>query len=449
MPSAAAKIPVYRGEFGPEQAERLLWRAGFGPRRGQARKLARQGLNESVRALTAPGRQRFVGPRPKDEKGRPLAPRDAWGHDHLWWLDRMVRGNRPLMERMTLVWHDWFATSNEGVGSQGLMLRQNALFRRYWLGSFRQLSLAVTRDPAMLLWLSGTDNTKWSPNENYARELMELFTLGAGRGYTERDVREQARALTGFRNDWREGVGPTRFRFDRERHDVGSKRIFGRRGRFDWRDAVELCVKHPRHPSFFVSKLWGYFIPTTPPAATRRALERLYVRSGYSARPVVRAILKHPHLYDGPRMVKPPIVYTAGLLRASGRGIDTESWTWLCANAGQQLFYPPNVVGLERRPLARHGDLPRPVGHRRTGRAKRAARPEQGAGAVRRRQAARPGARVLGQPAALPRHAPRPPQLHQARARDREPELEAEELPGAVENSLRQLIAVSPDLQTS
>ena len=345
MPSAAAKIPVYRGEFGPEQAERLLWRAGFGPRRGQARKLARQGLNESVRALTAPGRERFVGPRPKDEKGRPLAPRDAWGHDHLWWLDRMVRGNRPLMERMTLVWHDWFATSNEGVGSQGLMLRQNALFRRYWLGSFRQLALAVTRDPAMLLWLSGTDNTKWSPNENYARELMELFTLGAGRGYTERDDREQARALTGFRNDWREGVGPTRFRFDRERHDLGSKRIFGRRGRFDWRDAVELCVKHPRHPSFFVSKLWGYFIPTTPPAATRRGLERLYVRSGYSARPVVRAILKHPHFYDGPRMVKPPIVYTAGLLRASGHGIDTESWTWLCANAGQQLFYPPNVSG--------------------------------------------------------------------------------------------------------
>ncbi len=75
---------------------------------------------------------------------------------------------------------------------------------------------------------------------------MELFTLGAGRGYTERDVREQARALTGFRNDWREGVGPTRFRFDRERHDVGSKRVFGRRGRFDWRDAVRLCVTHPR-----------------------------------------------------------------------------------------------------------------------------------------------------------------------------------------------------------
>jgi hypothetical protein len=129
-------------------------------------------------------------------------------------------------------------------------------------------------------------------------------------------------------------------------------------------DAVELCVKHPRHPSFFVSKLWGYFIPTTSPAATRRGLERLYVRSGYSARPVVRAILKHPHFYDGPRMVKPPIVYTAGLLRASGRGVDTESWTWLCANAGQQLFYPPNVwagtttAGLTRPPTWPGGTSP-------------------------------------------------------------------------------------------
>ena len=117
------------------------------------------------------------------------------------------------------------------------------------------------------------------------------------------------------------------------------------RGRFDWRDAVELCVKHPRHPSFFVSKLWGYFIPTTPPAATRRGLERLYVRSGYSARPVVRAILKHPHFYDGPRMVKPPAVYTAGLLRAIGRGIDTTSWAWLSSGTGQRLFMPPNVAG--------------------------------------------------------------------------------------------------------
>jgi uncharacterized protein (DUF1800 family) len=345
VPHAASRLPVYRGEFGPAQAERLLWRAGFGPRRGQAEALARKGLGGAVAALTAPGRQRLVGSPPRDDKGRRLAPADAWGHDHLWWLDRMVRGRRPLVERMTLVWHDWFATSNDGVGSQALMLRQNRLLRRYWLGSFEQLVLAITRDPAMLLWLSGTENTKWAPNENYARELMELFTLGAGRGYSERDVREQARALTGFRNDWRKGVGPTRFRFDRERHDVGVKRVFGRPGRYDWRDACRLCLEHHNHPSFFVRKLWGYFIPTAPARSTQKALERRYVRGHYAVRPVVEAILKHPLLYEGPRMVKPPIVYTAGLLRGAGRGVDSEAWTWLCANAGQQLFFPPNVSG--------------------------------------------------------------------------------------------------------
>jgi hypothetical protein len=110
--------PHYRGQFGRAEAERLLWRAGFGPRPGEADRLARKGLDAAVRSLTYPGRERLRGPKPRDDKGRPLAPRDAYGHDHLWWLDRMVRTSRPLVERMTLVWHDWFATSNDGVESQ-------------------------------------------------------------------------------------------------------------------------------------------------------------------------------------------------------------------------------------------------------------------------------------------------------------------------------------------
>src|SRR5207248_6812140 len=125
-----------------------------------------------------------------------------------------------------------------------LMLRQNKLFRNNALGSFAKLLAGVTRDPAMLIWLSGIDNTKDAPNENYGRELMELFTLGAGRGYTEKDVREQARALTGFRNDWKEGVGPIDFRFEPERHDPGTKTIFGQSGEFDWRDSCRLCLEH-------------------------------------------------------------------------------------------------------------------------------------------------------------------------------------------------------------
>ena len=335
----------HRGRFGVAEAERLLWRAGFGPRRGEAEALAKLGLGGAVHALVYPGSERLVGPAPTDDKGRPLAPYDAWGQDHVWWLDRMVRTSRPLVERMALVWHDWFATSNDGVGSQRLMLNQNQLFRAHGLGSFQQLLLDVTRDPAMLLWLNGAENSKRAPNENYAREMMELFTLGAGRGYTESDVRQQARSLTGFRNDWRQGVGNVDFRYDPTLHDPGTKTIFGKRGAFTWRDAVRLAVAHPDHPSFFVEKLWSYFVAGDPDAATRRALERLYVDSGHTVRPVLTAILKHPALHTGGRLVKPPVVYTAGLLRRLGRPVDTTSWAWLGAMSGQQLFYPPNVAG--------------------------------------------------------------------------------------------------------
>jgi uncharacterized protein (DUF1800 family) len=336
---------VYRGSFDVPQAERLLWRAGFGPRPGEAEALAKLGLAQAVHTLVNPGFEHLVGPTPHDAKGHPLAPADAWGHDHCWWLDRMVRTSRPLVERMTLVWHDWFATSNSGVGDQKLMLRQNELFRSHSLGSFERLLIDVTEDPAMLLWLNGTENRKDAPNENYAREMMELFTLGADRGaYTEVDVREQARSLTGFQNKWKPGIGDYDFHLDPSEHDTGTKHVFHKAGTFDWRAACKLCVAHPLHASFFVTKLWSYFIPTAPSPATLTALEGLY-RNGNEIRPVVQAILQHPVLYEGPRMMKPPIVHIAGLLRRLHAGITTTDWAWIGQLSGQQLFYPPNVAG--------------------------------------------------------------------------------------------------------
>jgi len=337
--------PTYRGRFGPEQAERLLWRAGFGPRPGEAVQLAGKGLGGAGRSLQNPPGESLSGPPPVDEKGRPIAPYDAWGHDGLWWLDRMVRSNRQLVERMSLVWHDWFATSDAEVGSPRLMLRQNKLFRRLGLGSFQTLLIEVTRDPAMLLFLSGVQNNKFAPNENYGRELMELFTLGADRGYSERDVREQARALTGFKAEWKEGLGAYNFHFDAKLHDRGVKKMLGKRGKFSWRDSCMICVENRNHPSFFVNKLWSYFIPVPIPAKTRSALQRLYVQSNHKIRPVMEAILMHPLLYEGPRMVKPPAVYQAGMLRGLGRGVDTDSWTWISGLMGQRLFSPPNVAG--------------------------------------------------------------------------------------------------------
>ena len=310
--------PVYRGDFGRAQAERLLWRAGFGPRPGDLDALAAKGLRGAVLSLTRPGPERLDGPAPT-VGGQPLAPYDAWGHDHLWWLDRMIRSNRQLIERMTLNWHDWFATSRSGVDSARLMINQNQLLRRNALGNFGTLFMKITEDPAMLLWLSGSENNKWAPNENYGREMMELFSLGADRGYSEADVRQQARALTGWRNDWDDGVGPHNFRYDHKFHDDGVKRIFGKKGRFTWRDSVRLCLAHRSHPSFFVDKLWSYFVPVPPDKQTRRALESMYVNGRHAVRPLVEAILMHPAFYEGPRMVKPPVVYIAGLMRATGR----------------------------------------------------------------------------------------------------------------------------------
>src|SRR4051794_29194809 len=218
----ASPVPVYTGAFETAQATRLLWRAGFGPRPGDAGDLAKKTVEQAVLSLTRPtGAANLIGPEPHNEDGSPLAPADNYGDDHMWWLDRMVRSDQQLVERMTLIWHDWFATSSAAVDGQQRILDQNELFRTKGLGSFIDLAQAVTADPAMLQWLNGVDNHKRAPNENYARELMELFTLGADRGaYTETDVREMARVLTGWDADWDDASGQyVNFRFRPELHD--------------------------------------------------------------------------------------------------------------------------------------------------------------------------------------------------------------------------------------
>ncbi len=329
------------------QARRLLWRTGFGPTPGQAQALAGQPIEQVVHSLTRPsGAAVLQGPEPTDDEGNALAPADAWGQDHCWWLDRMIRSDQQLVERMTFIWHDWFANSNEKVNDQQRMLDQNSLFRENALGSFHDLFLAVTVNPAMLVFLDGIYNDKYEPNENYAREMMELFSLGADRGaYTEDDVREMARALTGWRAEWTQSSGLQNFHFDPTRHDTGQKTVFGQTGNWNWEDAVRLCVTHPLHASFFAAKLWSYFVPTPPSEATLASLQGLYTSSGYSIRAVVEAILQHPDFLEGPELLTPPVVYNAGLLRAIGRPIDTIAWAWLSSGAGQQLFYPPNVSG--------------------------------------------------------------------------------------------------------
>ena len=346
-PKSPQPFGVYSGTFGRVQAKRLLDRAGFGPKPGQALQLSQMGLQSAVYSLTRPsGSATLSGPDPVDGDGLPIAPTDAWGHDHLWWLDRMIRSDQQLVERMALVLHDWFATSNDKVGKAQLMIDQSNLFRSGCFGSFRTLLENVTQDPAMLLWLDGVENTRNRPNENYSREVQELFTLGADRGaYTEQDVRELARCFTGFRYTWDDTLGPISFRYDSTRHDNTNKTVYGHTGNWTWQDGCRLCVENPLHASFFVKKLWSYFIPQPPSSDTLDALAYIYVTNGYAIRPVIEAILMHPDFYEGPAMVKPPVVFLASLMRATGTFIHDEQWTWLSQMAGQMLFYPPNVSG--------------------------------------------------------------------------------------------------------
>jgi hypothetical protein len=351
-PQPADGLRPHTGPFGVAEATRLMFRAGFGPRPGQAQALASLGMRGAVDSLLNPGGTGLTGPPPSGDflVGGQFAPADRYGHLHLQMMDRQVRSDDQLGERMTFVLHDWFSVSEAGADRQ-LLPAHIDLLRANWRGSFRDLLMKVTADPAMLEFLNGNDNRRGAPNENYGRELMELFTLGADRGaYTEADVREMARSLTGWRNDYADGVGSYNFRFDASQWDPGRKTIFAgtpyeRTGRFMWQDAVNAVVDHPLHPSFVVLKLWSYFIPTAPSATTQAQLEALYRRSGEQLGPLVEAILIHPDLHQGRTMVKPPVVYASGQLRARGRGIDTDMWVYLLGDAGQILGQPPNVAG--------------------------------------------------------------------------------------------------------
>jgi uncharacterized protein (DUF1800 family) len=330
-----------RSSWSEAHVRRVFWRAGFGATPKEASLWAGRGQKATVDWLVDGGSAKLVGPAPRLEEGR-LDPVNEWGHDHLWWLDRMVRSQRPLEEKVTLFWHDHFATTEQ---DRPLMLRQNNAIRNRALGRFPELLRAIATDSAMQLFLSLVDNDKDSPNENFARELMELFTLGGG--YSERDVREAARAMTGWRAKWtNRGFGG--IYYDRERHDTGVKRILGQRGRFDWEDVLKIVTTHPRHAPFLVTKLWSFFVTRPPSKSTVKRLARTYTSSGLLIKPVVREILDDKALYadlDQPDMIKSPVVFVAGTLRTTGRGIDRDSWTWLCDSMGQMLFQPPSVAG--------------------------------------------------------------------------------------------------------
>jgi uncharacterized protein (DUF1800 family) len=349
-------------EWNSRNVEHLYNRAGFGARPNEVDYALRTGhaaiVEQFLAGFAQPGDPFFVDPpsRPErrdyDEEGFRKAI-DAFRRDERallvgyagWWIDQMVEARDPLREKMVLFWHGYFTSSARDVKSASAMVQQNELFHRLALGSFRELLRAIVRDPAMLEYLDNNQNRKESPNENFAREIMELFTLGEG-NYTEEDIKEAARALTG----WKTTDDKLDAYFVPRQHDAGKKTILGRTGKFDADDFVDILLDQPACPRWVAKKLLMHF-EGAEPSETRLAEYAAFLKSSkFEVAPFLRKLFADPQFYRdeilGER-ISSPVEYLVGTTRRLGIEVPSQL-LWLGAGQlGQRLFDPPNVKGWE------------------------------------------------------------------------------------------------------
>lgn len=267
------------------------------------------------------------------------------------WLYRMILTPHPLRERLTLFWHDHFATSIDKVNDASLMRQQNDLLRRFADGSFAELLRAMARNPAMLVWLDATASKKERPNENYAREVMELFTLGRGH-YTEQDIQEAARAFTGT------FVVQGKYRHDPREFDPGEKTVLGQTGPFDGDDLASILLDQPSCARFLCRKLYGLLVNEVedPSDDLIEPLAEAYRASGFNTRVPVEMILRSRVFFDERsrrRRVKSPVEFAVGTIRALevlSPTVSTNELAASCVRMGQGLFAPPSVAGWDGGP---------------------------------------------------------------------------------------------------
>ncbi|MDB6064427.1 MAG: hypothetical protein JWR26_635 [Pedosphaera sp.] len=261
-----------------------------------------------------------------------------------WWLQRMAKGPSPLQEKMTLFWHGHFATSAEKVRDAYLMWKQNELFRQHATGNWLQLLVAVAKDPAMMVWLDQAQSRKEHPNENFAREVMELFTLGEGH-YTEKDVTEAARALTGWTYDRINQEFVERPRL----HDTGEKTFLGHTGPLRPEQVLDTIVAQPQAARFITAKIWNFFAGENPSEDLITALADLFRRSGGEFKPLLVAMFNSEEFYADSiirNQVKSPVQWLVGSVRVLERELPPPIVCFgLTRNLGQDLFAPPNVKG--------------------------------------------------------------------------------------------------------
>ena len=261
-----------------------------------------------------------------------------------WWMQEMASSPSPLTERMTLFWHNHFTSSQLKVVNADLMYRQNATFRANALGSFATLLHAAAKEPAMVIYLDSVQNRKAAPNENFAREVMELFTLGEGR-YSEQDVKEAARAFTGWSLDRDTGD----FLFRPAIHDPGVKTVFGRTGRFDGDAVLDLLLARPETSEFVVAKLWREFVSPSPQPDEVRRIAARFRAANYDIKVALHGLLLSDAFWSPDNrgvLVKSPVELVVGTLRTLELSPpDMLPFARAVSGMGQVLFAPPNVKG--------------------------------------------------------------------------------------------------------
>ncbi|MFI4923941.1 MAG: DUF1800 family protein [Vicinamibacteria bacterium] len=348
--------------IGEDGARHLLARTGFGPTAAEIARYAPLDRESAVARVLASSRSIPVtvppaaltddAPIGAPPDGATNEERRAYIREQVrlglemrgWWMREMLATESPLAERMTLFWHNHFVSSQQKVRSAKLMYRQNATLRRYALGDFGALLHAASKDAAMLLYLDGVRNRRGAPNENFAREVMELFTLGEGH-YNERDVKEAARAFSG----WSLERGTGTFVFRRALHDPGEKTILGRTGRFDGDAVLDILLERPETAELIVAKLWREFVSPDPDEANVRRIAADFRRSGYRTPVALSKLLNSDAFWSQDNrgvLVKSPIELVVGTLRSlEVAPDDAVPFALAAAGMGQNLFSPPNVKG--------------------------------------------------------------------------------------------------------
>ena len=334
--------PSRNDPFDQAKAAHLCRRAGFGAPRDESRELLELGPVAGVDRFL----QVDADLDTREEELFETVRRGLVNFQHphnlqAWWLFRMQRQAFPLREKMTLFWHGHFATSFRKVENMHLMHDQNRTLRRHALGDFRDLVLAVSRDPAMIIWLDNQQNRKGQPNENFARELMELFALGEGH-YSEHDVQEAARAFTGWHQD------EFHFVFRREAHDFGPKEILGRRGNFNGDDVVDIVLQQRQAKRFLSTKLLEYFVMPNPDDELIEEATQVLIDCNLEMKWFLRTVLQSKAFYSSEAMlakIKSPAEYVVGALRDLDAVFPGQELAELMAGMGQELFAPPSVKG--------------------------------------------------------------------------------------------------------